>query len=330
MARRHTNTQMFALQDAPPDRVQIAGRAYGLVRVFKHDFWAATCLYEREDASRESSGGSPRRSRGAWGEEGASMDGSGAPPGRRPGALGSATDDIPGALGSATDDIPRAVVKFGRARDFCGIPMRWAARAQQRHEESIYGQLAGVRGVPRWMGRLGDTAYALEYIDARPLDHPPAPAPGFFDRLRDLFDAVHARGVALTDANKRSNILIGPGEQPYVVDFQLSLRLREDLPRPLARLVAATVRYIMQRDLYHLYKHKRRMAPDEVTSEEFELSRRRSGLHLLHRKLTKPYRTVRRGFLRKQHETGRLQSPTEQLEDHHQPEKEKWRSGSGE
>ena len=45
----------------------------------------------------------------------------------------------------------------------------------------------------------------------------------------------------------------------------------------------------------------------------------------LHRKLTKPYRRLRRAFLRKQHETGALQSPTADLEDHYQPEKETWR-----
>jgi len=82
---------------------------------------------------------------------------------------------------------------------------------------------------------------------------------------------------------------------------------------------------MMGKDLYHLYKHKRRLAPDELTPEEDALSRKRSGVHLLHRKLTKPYRALRRGFLKKQFEKGSLESPTAALEDHHQPEKATWR-----
>ena len=84
----------------------------------------------------------------------------------------------------------------------------------------------------------------------------------------------------------------------------------------------------MGKDLYHLYKHKRRLAPNELTPEEEILSRNRSGVHLLHRKLTKPYRALRRGFLKKQFAKGSLKSPTADLEDHHQPEKDSWR-GTG-
>jgi hypothetical protein len=72
-------------------------------------------------------------------------------------------------------------------------------------------------------------------------------------------------------------------------------------------------------------KHKRRLAPNELAPEEEALSRRRTGLHALHRKLTKPWRALRRRFLRRQHASGRLKSPTAELEDHHQPEKATWR-----
>jgi hypothetical protein len=217
------------------------------------------------------------------------------------------------------------VVKFGRTQGFCGLPMDWLGRFNRDHEETIYRLLAGVRGVPRWAGRVGEIGYAIEYIPGHPLDHAPAPPAGFFDRLREVMDAIHARGVAYGDANKRSNILIGPGDQPFVIDYQISLRRRDDLPWPLRPLIARVCDYLRQKDLYHFYKHKRRMAPQELTAEEDELSRHRSGLHLLHRKLTKPYRSVRRRFLKGQAEKGQLISPTAALEDHHQPEKATWR-----
>ncbi|HOD80384.1 MAG: serine/threonine protein kinase [Planctomycetes bacterium ADurb.Bin126] len=268
------NTQMFALRCPPPGRVELGGCAYDLVRVFKHDFFAATCLYQ--------------------------------------------------AAGPAAP-FDRVVVKFGRDQAFCGLPLAWYGRLLRRHEEAIYRLLAGIEGVPRWAGSLSETAYAIEYIDARPLDHLEAPPPGLFDRLREIFCAIHARGVGYCDANKRSNILVDDAGQPFLIDYQIAIRRRDDLPWPLSSLSAAAVRYIQQRDVYHLFKHKRRLCPDQMTPQEMELSRKRTGLHWLHRKLTKPWRSLRRAFLSKQYRTGQLASPTAELEDHYQPEKDAWR-----
>jgi hypothetical protein len=266
---------MFALAAPPPQRVRLRGSEYRLVRVFKHDFWAATCLYA--------------------------------------------------ATAPHAAELPRVVVKFGRARDFCGLPLAWYARWTRARERAAYRRLAGLRGVPRWAGEPDATSFAIEYVDAAPLDHIDAPPPGFFQKLRRLMDAVHARGVGYCDANKRSNILVDRDGEPWLIDFQISIRTRPDWPAPLRGLVRRLVDYMQQKDLYHLYKHKRRLAPGELTEAEAELSRRRTGLHALHRRLTKPYRRFRRRFLRRQHSAGRLKSPTEQLEDHHQPEKATWR-----
>lgn len=277
MAKRRPNTQMFALPQAPPETVELDRRPYRLVRIFKHDFFAATCLYET----------------------------------------------------AAPADLTRVVIKFHRTQGFCGLPMDWYGRMMSRHEEAIYAALAGVEGVPRWAGRLGRSAAAVEYIDARPLDHPPAPPPGFFDRLGDLLGAIHARGVAYCDANKRSNILVTLDGRAILVDYQLAFRRRDDLPWPLRAMLAAAVRYVQRTDIYHLYKHKRRIAPQEMRSLEEAISRRRGLLHRIHRKLTDPWRRLRRWVLRRQYAAGRLHSPTASLEDHDQPEKATWRRGDG-
>lgn len=271
-SKPRANAQMFALRQPPPSRLELAGRAYELARVFKHDFLAATCLYRCR-------------------QEGA--------------------------------DLPEVVVKFHRRQDFWGLPLDWAGRALCDHEQAIYRRLAGLEGVPRWVSRIDDVTYAIQYIPALPLDHLDAPPPGFFDRLRALLGAVHARGVGYGDANKRSNILVGRDGQAFLVDYQLAIGRRDDLPWPWRTICAALVRYIAAKDLYHLYKHKRRLCPQEMTAQE--LSRRRGGLHWLHRKLTKPYRAVRRWFLRDRFRKGMLVSPTQGLEDHHQPEKATWR-----
>jgi len=277
---RRRNTQLFALRHPPPEQIELGGAAYRLARVFKHDFFAATCLYECAAA------------------------GEAAPP-------------------------HKVVVKFGRSQAFCGLGMKWCARWMRNHEEVIYRTLAGVNGVPRWCGRVGELGYAIEYISGSPLDHIQTPPPGLFDRLREIFDAIHARGVAYCDANKRSNIIVTDDGRAFLVDYQIALRRRDELPRPLRNIVSKIVDYLAGRDLYHLYKHKRRMAPGQLTPEEDALSRSRGGLHLLHRRLTKPYRAARRKFLRNQHQKGRLQSPTAEMEDHYQPEKQAWRTDEG-
>ncbi len=266
------NTQMFALASPPPAELEVAGAPCTLAHVFKHDFFAATCLYER-------AGGDP----------------------------------------------PKTVVKFARTRPFCGLPMAWYGRLATGHEEALYHALAGVPGVPRWLGRPAPAAFAIEYVEATPLDHFQTPPRGFFDALRKLFGAIHARGVAICDANKRSNILVGDGGRPFLVDYQIAIRRRDDLPWPLRAIVASAVRYVQWCDLYHLCKHKSRLAPEEMTDEEWHRARSRGWLQTLHRRLTDPWRRVRRAFLRRQHRKGALESPTADLEDHHQPEKATWR-----
>jgi hypothetical protein len=270
------NTQLFALPASPPDVLEMSGATYALTRVFKHDFWAATCLYEEKNKNQNAG-------------------------------------------------YKKIVVKFGRSQDFCGLPLVWAGERLADHEEAIYRALRGVVGVPRWVARLGPVCYAVEYIQAAPLDHVGAPPEGFFDKLKKIFEAIHARGVAYGDANKRSNILVRPGGEPVLIDFQISLRRRDDWFWPLCAFARRAVAYLAERDLHHLYKHKRRLAPGELTPDEDALSRRRGLLHRLHRRATKPYRALRRRFLRTQYEQGRLVSPTADLEDHHQPEKQTWR-----
>ena len=294
MSPRRHNTQLFALAGPPPERLSVAGGDYALVRVFKHDFYAATCLYENRDG---------HQFRGQ--------------------ALAAP------ATGATLVTVPifpaKLVVKFYRDQPFWGLPMTWAGRMQRDHEKGIYRALAGVAGVPRYVADVGATGCAIEYVDAVGLDRLEEPPPGWFDDMRRLLLAVHARGVAYVDANKRSNMLVGPDGRAWLVDYQISVRRRDDWPWPMRAIAAAWVRYMQGKDLYHLVKHKRRMAPELLTEEEVALSRKRSFWHEMHRMLGKPYRAARRRFLRDQHAAGRLVSPTAKLEDQEQPEKATWR-----
>ncbi len=273
MSRPRHNTQWFALPAPPPEEIRIGPASYRLRRTFKHDFFAATSLYE--------------------------------------------------ATGPA--EIPKIVAKSYRTRPFCGLPIGWLGRFSRNHERAIYAALSGVEGVPRWVRSLGEAGCAIEYVQAVPLDQEVALPAGFLKRLRGVLHAIHLRGVAYVDANKLSNILVGAEGQPYLVDFQISLRRRDDWPWPLRTIAERIVRYCQSRDLYHLYKHKRRIGTEPLSAREQRLSRWRGGWHRLHRALTKPYRAVRRRFLGRQYRKGRLLSPTAHLEDPRLPEQQTWK-----
>lgn len=221
--------------------------------------------------------------------------------------------------------MPRAVIKFYRTQPFCGLPLAWLGRFSRDHEQAIYAALADVAGVPRWLGCVGEAGCAIEYVDGAPVDHFDSVPAGHFDRMRAIFDAVHARGVAYVDANKLSNMLVASDGRAFLIDFQIALRTRDDWPAPARAILGRIVRYLQAKDLYHLLKHKRQLACGEMTEEEDRLSRGRTGWHAVHSKLTKHYRAIRRRFLSRQYRAGRLVSPTADMEDHHQPEKDKWR-----
>jgi len=273
MTQRRHNTQLFALPEPPPDHLTVGGREYRLAKVFKHDFFAATALYEADDAP------------------------------------------------------DRLVVKFGRVQNFCGLPGAWLGRALRAREQHFHRRADGIDGIQRWVVQLSDTAYALAYIEGRTLDtfeSPPQPGE-FFDALRAMLDALHARQAAYGDLNKRSNILVTPEGRPGLIDFQISVVHDPHAHRLWRWLSRRWVAYLQRMDLYHLYKHKRRMAREHLRPEEEALSRRRGRIIWLHRRLVTPIRRLRRAFLTRRHRAGKLVSPSAHLEDHHQPEKATWR-----
>ncbi len=276
MAQQRHNTQLFALPEPPPYRLTVGGRGYRLLKVFKHDFFAATTLYE--------------------------ATGAGDPP-------------------------DRLVVKFSRVQDFCGLPGAWLGRALRKREQRFHRRADGIAGVQRWVAQLSDTAYALEFIEGRTLDTFEAPPrPGeFFDALRAMLEALHERGAAYGDLNKRSNILVTPEGRPGLIDFQIAVVHDRQANRLWRWLSRRWVAYLQRMDLYHLYKHKRRMAREHLRPEEEALSHRRGTIIQLHRHLVTPIRRLRRAVLTRWHRAGKLVSPSAHLEDHHQPEKATWR-----
>jgi serine/threonine protein kinase len=150
-----------------------------------------------------------------------------------------------------------AVIKQAPAAGLGGV----LGRRTLRREARIYEHLRGVPGIPHCYGLIGGGRYlALEHIagpSLRVVAEPLADRDRFYARLLLTLDAMHAAGVAHGDLKRKNNILVGPGEQPYVIDFGIAWRRTARSPFWKRRIFA----WIEQMDYNAWIKHKYGRAP---------------------------------------------------------------------
>lgn len=88
-----------------------------------------------------------------------------------------------------------------------------------------YGRLAGLPGIPAFLGRIDAHAFAVAFVPGRAL---PAHArhslpPSLFRALGELLAAIHARDVAIADLHHRNVLVAEATGTPSIVDFSLAL-----------------------------------------------------------------------------------------------------------
>jgi serine/threonine protein kinase len=132
-----------------------------------------------------------------------------------------------------------------------------------RREHSVYERLAGVPGVPRTYGLIGGKYLALEYVPGPSLRAHEANLSNreaFFARLLQTLDAMHAAGIAHADLKRKDNVIVGPAEHPYIIDFGIAAR------RGSSRLGRALFEHSMQadRNAWVKLKYGRRIEPAEA------------------------------------------------------------------
>jgi predicted Ser/Thr protein kinase len=155
------------------------------------------------------------------------------------------------------------VIKQAPAAGLAGF----LGRRTLRREARIYDKLQGVPGIPRCFGLIRGRYLALEHIagpSLRVFADPFADRDRFYARLLRTLDAMHAAGVAHGDLKRKNNILVGPGEQPYVIDFGIAWRLTPRSPVWKRRIFA----WIEQIDYNAWIKHKYGRAPQALTAED--------------------------------------------------------------
>jgi hypothetical protein len=89
-----------------------------------------------------------------------------------------------------------------------------------RREARAYAAAAGVSGIPAFLGRVGPFALATRWVDATPLSALSGSSvdASVFDRAARILEALHARGIALTDLHHR-DVLVSRDGAVHLVDL---------------------------------------------------------------------------------------------------------------
>ena len=153
-------------------------------------------------------------------------------------------------------------------------------------EWAAYQRLDGLAGVPHCYGRLDPYALVVEHVPShRAMDltanHVP---PDFFDRLAELVESLHRRGLAHGDLHKLDNILIDDHGHPVIVDFTSALISGSN---PLVALLFPLLR---DDDWRGVYKLKQKVATHLLTKSERDFLEKRSRCERVFRCLREPVR----------------------------------------
>lgn len=143
-----------------------------------------------------------------------------------------------------------------------GGPLTALWRSLLRREAAVYARLGGIAGIPRSLGLVGE-GLALEHVAGPSLrEHEPSIADreAFFAKLLATIEAMHTAGVAHGDLKRKDNLIVGPGERPYLIDFGIAVR-RSATSALWNRLVFAR---LVQMDLnaWVKLKYGRRVEPE--------------------------------------------------------------------
>lgn len=104
--------------------------------------------------------------------------------------------------------------------------LRALSKAAIRREADVYRRLQGIPGIPACFGCLDDRYLVLEHIPGdtlHALENELMNREKFFAKLLETLWTMHDAGVAHGDLKRKKNILVGPAEQPYVIDFGIAV-----------------------------------------------------------------------------------------------------------
>ena len=129
---------------------------------------------------------------------------------------------------------------------------------------------------------------SLREKEAGPVDRE-----AFFAKLLTTIEAMHEAGVAHGDLKRKNNIILGKGEQPYLIDFGIAVR-RSARNGLFNRCVFAPLEQ-MDLNAWVKLKYGRRIEPEterDVLSEEDAAIYRPLWIERLARAVRVPWQTI--------------------------------------
>jgi hypothetical protein len=152
---------------------------------------------------------------------------------------------------------------------------RWVRRIGQlqiSRECRAYAWLGPIPGLARLVGRIDRHALALELIEGEELARSPRRlenGPRHLERLREIVDAMHTRGLAHLDLRGRENVMLDDRDGIHVLDLAAAVWFR---PGGLAHRLFFG--WLKLADEAALLKFKRLLGAGEYTEEEQAFLRR--------------------------------------------------------
>ncbi|MEQ9566605.1 MAG: protein kinase domain-containing protein [Porticoccaceae bacterium] len=92
-------------------------------------------------------------------------------------------------------------------------------RIMRNREIRTLKALAGIPGIPAFLGIDSQDSYRMEYIDGLSPDHEfLGTTPGLLSQLSKIVDQMHDRGITHNDL-RPNNLIITPKNEVYLIDF---------------------------------------------------------------------------------------------------------------
>ena len=114
------------------------------------------------------------------------------------------------------DSVRRLVIKTPSGRGL----RRWLSTLMLRREARVYEHLKDFPAVPRCHGLLRDRYLVLDHVEGVSIrDAEISDRARFFAELLETIQALHARGIAHSDLQKKENLLVVGGRSPCLLDF---------------------------------------------------------------------------------------------------------------
>lgn len=190
----------------------------------------------------------------------------------------------------------RYVLKLSDFRFIFGWLLRPLAFFFSRREYRIYKQLTEITGIPELGPKYGLRGYFHRFVEGKTLyelSKTETLPDNFFSELKRIIDEIHKKRIFYLDLNKLGNIIVSRDGLPYLIDFQICIHFKRQ-KGICGKINSYLFNLLINEDIYHLYKHKKRFQPHLMTEEELLLASRTKFNKFYNRIFGQPYRRIKR------------------------------------